>query len=51
MDLLQVPVIALCECDKSSDIGEYLNFKNCKCRNKLVVHLLENVLKILVEMK
>ena len=25
-----------CECDKSRDIGEYLDYKNCKCRNKLV---------------
>ena len=21
-----------CECDKSCDIGEYLDYKNCKCR-------------------
>ena len=25
-----------CECDKSCDIGEYLGYKNCKCRNKIV---------------
>ena len=25
-----------CECDKSCDVGEYLDYKNCKCRNKLV---------------
>ena len=23
-----------CECDKSCDIGEYLDYKNCKCRKK-----------------
>ena len=23
-----------CECDKSCDIGEYLHYKNCKCRKK-----------------
>ena len=25
-----------CECDKSCDVGEYLDYKNCKCRKKLV---------------
>ena len=25
-----------CECDKSCDIGEYLDYKNCKCRKKLI---------------
>ena len=23
-----------CECDKSCDIGEYLDYKNCRCRRK-----------------
>ena len=31
-----------CECDKSCGIGEYLDYKNCKCRKKLM-----NVLKLL----
>ena len=34
-----------CECDKSSDIGEYLDYKNCKCRNKLVNKLVEECIK------
>ena len=25
-----------CECDKSCDVSEYLDYKNCKCRKKLV---------------
>ena len=25
-----------CECDKSCDIGEYLDYEICKCRKKLV---------------
>ena len=25
-----------CECDESCNVGEYLDYKNCKCRNKLV---------------
>ena len=30
-----------CECDKSCDIREYLDYKNCKCRNKIVDKLFE----------
>ena len=30
-----------CECDKSCDIGEYLDHKNCKCRRKIVDSLVE----------
>ena len=30
-----------CECDKLCDVGEYSDYKNCKCRNKLVNKLLE----------
>ena len=30
-----------CECDKSCSIGEYINYKNCKCRNKLIDPLVE----------
>ena len=29
------------ECDKSCDVEEYLDYKNCKCRNKLVDKLVE----------
>ena len=29
------------ECDKSCDVGEYLDHENCKCRNKLVDKLTE----------
>ena len=25
-----------CECDKSCDFNEYLDYKNCKCKKKLV---------------
>ena len=36
-----------CECDKSCDFGEYLDYKNCKCRkelaNKLVEECTENI--------
>ena len=30
-----------CECDKSGNIGEYLDYSNCKCRKKLVDPLIE----------
>ena len=30
-----------CECDKSCDVGEYLGYKNCKCRKRLVDKLVE----------
>ena len=30
-----------CECDKSCNIGEYLDYSNCKCRKKLVDSLVE----------
>ena len=28
-------------CDKSCDVGEYLDYTNCKCRKKLVDKLVE----------
>ena len=32
-----------CECDKACDIGEYLDYENCKCRKKLVDECTETV--------
>ena len=29
------------ECDKLCDVGEYLNYKNCNCRKKLIDKLVE----------
>ena len=29
------------ECDKSCDIGEYLDYKNCKCRKNIIDKLVE----------
>ena len=29
------------ECDKLCDVGEYLDYENCKCRKKLVDKLVE----------
>ena len=30
-----------CECDKPWDVGEYLEYENCKCRKRLVDKLVE----------
>ena len=30
-----------CKCDKSCDIGEYLDYKNCNCRKKIIDKLVE----------
>ena len=30
-----------CECDKSCDVGEYLNYENYKCRKRLVEKLVD----------
>ena len=30
------PSIFESECDKSFDVGEYLNYANCKCRKRLI---------------
>ena len=30
-----------CECDKSCDVGEYVDYENCRCRKKIVDKLVE----------
>ena len=35
------PSNCVCECDTSCNIGEYLDYSNCKCRKKLVDPLVE----------
>ena len=30
-----------CECDKSCNVGQYLDYKNCKCRKKIIDELVE----------
>ena len=39
------------ECDKSCDIGEYLDYENCKCRKKLVDKLVEECTENVEEVK
>ena len=40
-----------CEYDKSCDIGEYLDYENCKCRKKLVDKLVEECIENVDEVK
>ena len=40
-----------CECDKSCDVGEYLDYENCKCRKKLVDELVEECTENIDEVK
>ena len=40
-----------CECDKSCDIGEYLDYKNCKCKKKLDDKLIEECTEKVEEVK
>ena len=40
-----------CECDKSCDVGEYLDYENCKCRKKLVDKLIEECTQNIDEVK
>ena len=40
-----------CKCDKSCDVGEYLDYGNCKCRKRLVDKLVDECDKIVEEVK
>ena len=39
------------KCDKSCDVGEYLDYENCKCREKLVDKLVEKCTENIGEVK
>ena len=40
-----------CVCDKSCDVGEYLDYQNCKCKKKLVDKLVEECIENIDEEK
>ena len=40
-----------CECDKACDVGEYLDYENCKCRKKLVDKLVDESTETAEEVK
>ena len=39
------------EYDKSCGIGEYLDYKNCKCREKIIDKLVEECSENIMKMK
>ena len=41
------PSTCKCECDKFCDIGQYLDYKNCVCRKKLIDDLIEQCTSII----
>ena len=40
-----------CKCDISYNVGEYLDYENCKCRKKLVDKLVEECAQTVEEVK
>ena len=40
-----------CQCDKTCDIGEYLDYENCKCRKKLVDKLINECTETIEQVK
>ena len=40
-----------CECAKSCDAGEYLDYKNCKCRNRLIDKFVDECNETVEEVK
>ena len=40
-----------CECNKNCDIGEYLDYENCKCRKKLADKLIDECTETIEEVK
>ena len=45
------PINCKCECNKSCDVGEYLDYENCKCRKKLFDKLVEECTENIDEVK
>ena len=41
----------MCECDKTCDIGEYLDYEHWKCRKKLVDKLVDECTETVEEVK
>ena len=40
-----------CDCDKECNIGEYLDYENCKCRKKLVDQIVDECTETVEEVK
>ena len=48
-EFIWIPSNCECECDKSFDNGEYLDYENCKCRKNLVDKVIEEFTEKIVE--
>ena len=46
---IQNPSNCECECDKSYDVCDYLDYSNCKCKQKLVDRLTEECTESIYE--
>ena len=44
-------LVIVSECNKSCDVGEYLDYESCKCRKKLVNKLIEKCTENIDEVK
>ena len=40
-----------CECDKSCDVGEYLDYSGCKCKTKLADKLIDECIETIEKTK
>ena len=40
-----------CECDKSCDVGEYLDYETCKCKKRLINKLVDECTETIEEVK
>ena len=43
ISVCEIPCVGIpvCECEKSCDIGQYLDYKSCNCRKKLISKLVK----------
>ena len=46
-----IPSNCECESDKSCNIGQYLDYKNCKCRKRLIDKLVDECTETVEEVK
>ena len=50
-EFVQNPSNCECECDKTCDVAEYLDYEHCKCRKKLVDKLVDECTETVEEVK
>ena len=51
IEFIWTPSNCECECDKTCDIGESLDYENCKCRKKLVDNSVDECTETVEEVK